>query len=74
MLAWSQVKRGKRKVFEGPITSLRRIKDVVKEVGAGLECGVGTDGWSEWAEGDLIEAYTVVEKRLTLEEAAAAWE
>eukprot|EP00887_Chlorella_sp_A99_P000391 scaffold13.g391.t1 len=70
-----EVKRGKRVVFEGALTSLRRVKDDVREVTAGVECGIGADGFRDWAEGDRIEAYEasggVVEKRLRLEEAHA---
>ncbi|GAB4815305.1 hypothetical protein N2152v2_002351 [Parachlorella kessleri] len=67
-----EVKRGKRTVFEGPLTSLRRVKDDVREVVAGTECGVVAELFKEWQEGDRITAYEVVEKRLKLEEAHAA--
>ena len=66
-----KVSRKKATVYEGPLTSLRRIKDKVEEVSAGLECGVGCDGYSEWLEGDLIEAFTVVQKQMTLEDSRA---
>lgn len=65
------VKRGKRTVYEGKLTSLRRVKDDVKEVGAGTECGVSVEGFKDWEEGDKIEAFDLVEKRLKLEEAHA---
>ena len=45
-------------VFEGPLTSLRRVKDDVKEVGHGLECGVRTDGFSSWKDGDTVSPPT----------------
>ena len=130
------VKRGKRVVYDGPISSLRRVKEIVNEVSCpfsllcmislnafhvhqwqphwqsiatddayvckpwlchrcstrrnalmhsacqcqpsrllsqvstGLECGVGCDGFSDWKEGDAIEAFEVREKRRTLEEAS----
>lgn len=57
-------------VFEGPLTSLRRVKDDVKEVSHGLECGVRVDGFTSWREGDTMEAFAVAEKRRTLEEAS----
>jgi len=47
------------------------VKDDVKEVTSGTECGVAVDGFKDWAEGDVIEAYDLVEKRLKLEEAHA---
>jgi translation initiation factor IF-2 len=40
------------------------------QVIAGLECGVGISDFKEWQEGDVIEAFTKVEKRRSLEEAS----
>ena len=65
------VTRRKRVVAEGALTSLRRVKDDVAEVGAGVECGVGVAGFSDWAEGDVIDAFSVEQKQRTLEEASA---
>ena len=65
------VTRGKRVVAEGLLTSLRRVKDDVSEVGAGLECGVSVAGFSDWAENDTVQAYDVKSKQRTLEEASA---
>jgi translation initiation factor IF-2 len=48
-------------VWTGRISSLRRFKDDVKEVGSGFECGIGLDGTSDMREGDVIEAFTVEE-------------
>lgn len=64
------VRRGKRVVFEGKLTSLRRVKDDVVEVSRGLECGLRVDGFTSWREGDKVEAFAVADKRRTLEEAA----
>ena len=66
------VKRGKRIVYEGSLSSLRRVKDDVKEVTSGVECGVGVEGFRDWQPEDVIEAYEMVEKKLKLEEAQAA--
>ena len=48
-------------VFEGDLASLKRFKDDVKEVKAGYECGLVVDGFSDFAEGDVIESYIMVE-------------
>ena len=48
-------------VFEGPIASLKRFKDDVKEVRAGYECGLVFDGFSDIREGDQVEVYIMVE-------------
>ncbi len=49
------------------IGSLRRIKDDVKEVASGYECGISIDGYNDIKEGDQIEAFEVVETARTLE-------
>ena len=51
------VKRGGKTVFEGKLAGLKRFKDDVKEVAAGFECGISVEGYSDFAEGDEIEAY-----------------
>ncbi|NJO42001.1 MAG: translation initiation factor IF-2 [Cyanobacteria bacterium CRU_2_1] len=61
-----RVLRGKDIVYEGSLDSLKRMKEDVKEVNAGYECGVGVDSFKEWAIGDIIEAYRLVTKRRTL--------
>jgi translation initiation factor IF-2 len=53
----ARVKRGERTLWEGKISSLRRVKDEVKEVGAGVECGILLDGYSDFREGDIIESF-----------------
>ena len=65
------VKRGKAVVYEGKVTSLRRIKDAVDEVTEGTECGLGAD-FPDWAEKDVIECYQPVTKYRKLEEARAS--
>ncbi|XP_062185769.1 translation initiation factor IF-2, chloroplastic-like [Phragmites australis] len=64
------IRKGKE-VYVGTLDSLRRVKETIKEVGAGLECGIGVDDFDEWEEGDVIEAFNTVKKSRTLEEASA---
>jgi translation initiation factor IF-2 len=52
-----QILRGREVVAEPQITSLRRFKDNVNEVTAGLECGVGLDPFGDTQVGDIIELY-----------------
>ena len=61
-----RVHRGKEKVYEGDLDSLRRNKDDVKEVATGFECGIGCDRFNAWQEGDRVEAYKLVTQRRTL--------
>lgn len=66
-----QVMRRKRVVSDSRISSLRRIKDNVKEVVSGTECGVAVAGFTDFQEGDVIKVFDVVEQRRSLEEASA---
>jgi translation initiation factor IF-2 len=65
-----RVRRGSKVVYEGILDSLKRMKEDTREVNTGFECGVGVDKYSDWAEGDIIEAYQMVTKRRTLSAAA----
>ena len=46
-------------IFTGKIGSLRRFKDDVTEVRAGMECGITIDNFSDVKQGDLIEAFVM---------------
>ncbi|MGJ3250329.1 MAG: translation initiation factor IF-2 [Elainellaceae cyanobacterium] len=61
-----RVRRGSEVVYEGNLDSLKRMKDDVKEVNAGYECGIGIDRFNSWEEGDIIETFRMVSKRRTL--------
>jgi len=45
--------------FEGKISSLKRFKDDVREVGEGFECGIAVGGFDQLVEGDIMEAYDI---------------
>jgi translation initiation factor IF-2 len=47
--------------WEGKIGTLRRIKDDVKEVTQGFECGIGLDNSPDMKPGDMLEAYELEE-------------
>ncbi len=53
-------------VFEGPIETLRRFKDDVKEVRAGYECGINIKGCNDYQEGDILECYQIEKKKPSL--------
>ena len=59
--AKARVKRGGREVYKGSIAQLRRFKDDVREVTAGFECGINLQNYDNVQEGDVIEAYEMVE-------------
>jgi translation initiation factor IF-2 len=51
------VLRNGEELHDGPIASLKRFQDDVREVRAGFECGIALDGFNSFEEGDLIQAY-----------------
>ena len=44
-------------IWTGSIASLRRVKDDVREVQTGFECGIGLSDFKDLKEGDVIETY-----------------
>jgi len=48
-------------IFEGELESLRRFKDDVAEVRAGMECGIGVKSYNDVKVGDKIEVFEKVE-------------
>jgi translation initiation factor IF-2 len=48
-------------IYEGELASLRRFKDDASEVRQGFECGIGLAKYQDIKEGDVIEAYKMVE-------------
>ncbi|MBD2260821.1 translation initiation factor IF-2 [Pseudanabaena sp. FACHB-2040] len=61
-----RVTRGGNMIYEGKLDSLKRMKEDVKDVAQGFECGIGIDNFNGWQEGDIIDAYRLVTKRRTL--------
>ena len=53
-------------IYNGKVNSLRRFKDDVAEVRAGLECGVTFDSTNDIKAGDFLETFEVEERARTL--------
>lgn len=53
-------------IHEGKLSTLKRFKDEVKEVGSGQECGMAFENYQDMREGDIIECYRVQEIRRSL--------
>jgi translation initiation factor IF-2 len=53
----ARVLRKTEMVYDGKIASLRRGRDDVREVATGYECGIVLEDFTEFEEGDIIEAY-----------------
>lgn len=53
-------------VHEGELTSLKRFKDDVEEIGNGYECGVMIKGYDDVIVGDVIETFKKIEQKVSL--------
>ena len=54
-----RVWRGEEELHRSRVSSLRRFKDDVREVQAGVECGIGVEGVSDFQEGDVLVAFHI---------------
>jgi translation initiation factor IF-2 len=59
-----RVMRNSREVAKGRMAQLRRFRDDVREVAQGYECGITIEDFSEFQEGDILEAYVVEQQNL----------
>jgi translation initiation factor IF-2 len=57
--ARARVLRRKQPIYDGGIATLRRFQDDVKEVRAGVECGIKLGDFTEYEVGDIIECYNL---------------
>ncbi|MEG0729803.1 MAG: translation initiation factor IF-2 [Cetobacterium sp.] len=53
-------------VYEGKLSTLKRYKDDAKEVVAGQECGLGIENFNDIKEGDIVEAFDIIEIKRSL--------
>lgn len=53
-------------IYDGKITSLKRIKEDATTVDKGYECGIGLENYNDVKVGDIVEAYELTEERTTL--------
>ena len=54
-------------IHEGTLSTLKRFKDEVKEVGGGQECGMAFENYQDMRAGDVIECFDVEEIARTLD-------
>jgi len=52
-----RVRRDGEVLIDGEVSSLKRFTEDVREVRAGMECGVGIDGFRDFEEKDILEFY-----------------
>ena len=55
----ARVVRDKQVIWKGPIASLKKVKEDVREVSKGNECGILLNGFNDYKEGDILQAYDV---------------
>ena len=67
-----RVIRDGSEVYDGVIGSLRHLKDDVREVRSGFECGIGIENFQDVKVGDVIECYRTEQVARTLTPAATA--
>jgi len=53
-------------IWTGKLASLKRFKDDVRDVKEGFDCGIALEGYADFKEGDIIEAFEVEEVKQTL--------
>ncbi len=64
--AHARVVRDGTPVFDGKMSTLRRIQDDVEEVKQGIECGIRLGEFNEYEVGDVIECYELEKIEQTL--------
>ncbi len=59
--AKAKVFRDKELIYHGQVQTLKHFKDDVKEIKAGLECGIRLDNFEDFVVGDRIEVFSVTQ-------------
>lgn len=54
-----KVIRGKEVIWQGQIISLKKVKEDVREVQKGMECGILLDNCFDVQEGDILKAFEI---------------
>ena len=58
-----KVIRDNKVIYQGPLNSLKRLKEEVLEVKEPLECGIFVKDFDTWQENDLVKSFNLVEKK-----------
>lgn len=59
--AHCRVRRDRDLIYEGKISTLKHLRDDVREVTTGMECGLTFENWEDFKEGDVVEAYDMIQ-------------
>ena len=60
--------RDQKVLNDYPLASLRRVKDDVKEVREGMECGIRLEGFNDVKDGDLLESFRIDSVKRSLDD------
>ena len=55
-----KVTRNEKVIFQGSISSLRHLKENVREIKSGMEGGLTLDGFNEFEVNDILECFEIV--------------
>jgi translation initiation factor IF-2 len=64
--SYIRIKRNKVVIYDGKLSSLKRVKEDVEEVKSGNECGILISNFSQWQKKDEVESYELTPKEKTL--------
>jgi translation initiation factor IF-2 len=56
-----RVKRGNDLVYEGKVASLKHLKEDVREMSSGFDCGLQFEDWGGFKAGDIVEAFEMIQ-------------
>jgi translation initiation factor IF-2 len=65
--AYIRVKRNQMVMYNGKLSSLKKVKEDVEEVRSGSECGILIFNFSQWQNKDEVESYELIPKEKTLD-------
>ncbi|KAJ3057464.1 hypothetical protein HK097_006392 [Rhizophlyctis rosea] len=62
-----RIMRNGEEIYNGTLKAFKHHKKDITEAATGLECGLGFEGFKEFEQGDVIQAYTIIEKKRKLQ-------
>nr|YP_009369840.1 initiation factor IF2 [Boldia erythrosiphon]ARO90528.1 initiation factor IF2 [Boldia erythrosiphon] len=64
--AWIHIIRNNKVIHKGILESLKKIKEDVKEIDNGFECGIFIENFQNWQIGDMVKCFDLIKQRVTL--------
>nr|UNJ16321.1 translation initiation factor 2 [Boldiaceae sp.] len=60
---WIHVIRNNKIIYKGNLESLKKVKEDVKEIDTGLECGIFIENFQNWQIGDIIKCFNLIKQK-----------